>query len=84
MEVNNNTDSQQFEIRVEDDLAFMTYRIQEGSIYILHTEVPKENRGEGLAAKLAEHAIQYAKDKSLKLVAYCPFMRTYLKRRKKD
>lgn len=85
MEVKINRQNLQFEIRKTDDhLAYMGYRIQDGSIYIMHTEVPKPLREEGLAKELAEFAIQYAKDEGLQLVAYCPFMRSYLKRRRKD
>lgn len=82
MEVTNNKKNLQFEIRLNDELAFMGYRMQEDNMHIMHTEVPESMRGEGIAKELAEYAIQYAQDKELKLVAYCPFMRTYLKRRK--
>ena len=83
MEVFNNSDNQQFEVRKDDDLAYMTYRINDGNLYIMHTEVPQAQRGGRVAANLAEHAIDYAKKESLALVAYCPFMRTYMKRRRR-
>jgi len=83
MEVTNNTQNQQFEIHKDDDLAYMTYRINDGNLYIMHTEVPEAQRGGRVAATLAEHAIDYAKKESLALVAYCPFMRTYMKRRRR-
>jgi len=82
MEVTNNTENLQFEIKTADNLAYMSYRIQEENIYIMHTQVPEANRGDGLAADLAEFAIDYAKSEKLNLVAYCPFMRTYLKRKR--
>jgi predicted GNAT family acetyltransferase len=82
MGVINDTKNGQFEIRKDDNLAYMTYRINDDKLYIMHTEVPEAQRGGRIAATLAEYAIDYAKQANLALVAYCPFMRTYLKRRR--
>ena len=46
-----------------DDLGWMT---------LLHTEVPKELRGQGLAQELVTTAFQYAKDHHLKVDVVCP------------
>lgn len=46
-----------------DDLGWMT---------LLHTEVPKELRGQGLALELTTTAFQYAKDHNLKVDVVCP------------
>lgn len=43
------------------------------SITIDHTEVDTDLRGKGLATKLLRHAVQYARNNSLKVRATCPF-----------
>jgi predicted GNAT family acetyltransferase len=65
-----------FLIRGEDRerLAEMTYTTVGTSGFIIdHTEVDDSLRGQGIGDKLLAEAVTYAREKSLKIYATCPF-----------
>ena len=64
-EVVNNTENQQFEIFYEGHKAELVYRLRDGNIYLMHTGVPKELEGKGIASALAEYALNYGKEQKL-------------------
>ena len=78
--VSNNTDQQQFEAHVDGELAVLLYRFHEGAIWLMHTEVPKKLEGQGIASALAHYALEWAKEKGIKVKVLCPFVAIYLKR----
>lgn len=78
IEVVNNHENKQFEIRRNDLIAKIPYSINDDSIGLLQTHVPEEWRGRGLAKKLAECALNYAKENNLRVVTYCPFVAKYI------
>jgi predicted GNAT family acetyltransferase len=51
-----------------------------GTLVFLHTKVPKELEGHGVAARLAKTALEYARDNGLKVVPRCPYIATYIER----
>ncbi len=70
-----------FEIQIEAHCARLEYEIAENSMTIHHTFVPPELRGKGLAAKLAEAALDYAEATGLTVVSRCSYIDRYLERR---
>jgi len=78
MNVINNLDRQRFEIDVDGEFAFIEYRINDGTIYLMHTFVPDALRGQGLAQKLAEFALDTICTEKLPLKIYCPFVTKYI------
>ena len=80
IEVTDNEQQLQFQVKVGQELAFMEYRWYHGDLAIMHTYVPEIGRGKGYSTALAEFAIQYAREKSVKLKLYCMFMQGYIKR----
>jgi uncharacterized protein len=76
---NNEADSQ-FEAQVNDLTAFIQYRRSSDSITFLHTEVPTELEGRGLAAKLARAALEYARSAQLRVVPLCPYVAAYIRK----
>lgn len=61
IEVVNNRENKQFEIRRNDLIAKIPYSIKDDSIGLHQTHIPDEWRGKGLAKKLAECALNYLK-----------------------
>ena len=49
-----------------------------------HTFVPNELRGRGLARDLAAQLVADARDKGLRIVPLCPFVRSYAKRNREE
>ena len=80
IEVLDNEQQMQFQAKVGQELAVMEYRWYHGELAIMHTYVPEAGRGKGFANALAEFAINYAREKNVKLKIYCVFMQGYLKR----
>ncbi|MDP1746502.1 MAG: GNAT family N-acetyltransferase [Bacteroidota bacterium] len=80
IEVVHNQENKQFEIRRNDLIARIPYSIKDDSIGLLQTHVPEEWRGKGIAKKLAECALNYAKENNLRVVPYCPFVAEYIEK----
>jgi uncharacterized protein len=78
MNVINNLDRQRFEIDVDGEFAFIEYRINDGTMYLMHTFVPDNLRGQGLAQKLAGFALDTIRREKLPLKIYCPFVTKYI------
>lgn len=62
-------------------LAEMTYsRANEALVIIDHTEVDESLRGQGVARKLLDAAVSWARDTHTKIIATCPYARTQFDR----
>ncbi len=62
-----------FEIAQDGQTAYLEFETDDqGWLTLIHTEVPKELRGRGLAEELVTTAFQYAKDNGLKVDLLCP------------
>ena len=80
LEVINNEQRQQFQVSVEGETAFMEYRFKDGVIVLMHTEVPEQLSGRGIATALVEFAFDYALKNNFPVKIYCPFVLMWLKR----
>jgi predicted GNAT family acetyltransferase len=49
-------------------------------IVFTHTEVDEGHQGEGLAAQLVQYALDDARQAGLRVVALCPYVRSWLRR----
>lgn len=72
--------ARQFRVGAGADAAVLQYRASPGRITFLHTEVPEAYRGRGIAGKLARTGLEHAKQEGLGVVAFCPFVRSYLEK----
>jgi predicted GNAT family acetyltransferase len=70
-----------FELTVDGELAgFLIYRAREGLIALIHTEVEDGYEGRGLGGQLARFALDRARDQSLAVLPFCPFVNDWMKR----
>lgn len=76
--VRHNEAEEQFEIEVDGQVALLAYFLDGSTIHYPHTEVPKALERHGLAAKLARHALDYARANGLMVVPRCPYVRAYI------
>jgi len=79
-EITNNTSEMQFEILLDGEKAFLSYRFYKKSIAFMHTVVPKSHEGKGVASALAREAFRYAEEQKKPVMVYCPFVSAFLKR----
>jgi len=49
----NNKERQQFQVKTDGELASLEYRLYEGNIVLMHTEVPELLGGRGIGSALA-------------------------------
>lgn len=69
-----------FELDVEGTVAFVTYRMQDRTLVLLHTEVPSALSGKGIGSALAKGVLDEARRRGLKVEAQCEFMAAYIDR----
>jgi len=80
LKISNNALASRFEAMVNGGLAVLDYRIEEGTIFLLHVEVPASEQGQGIASKLSRAALEFSRDSGLKVVPQCPFIAAYMRR----
>lgn len=75
-----NDGAHRFEIHLDEHRAFMEIGRQDNILVLLHTEVPLFFQGKGAGAALVRHAMEYARENELKVVALCPYAQAWLKK----
>ena len=80
MDVTRNADRQRFELTVDGQTSVLTYRETGGHVTLIHTEVPPELRGRGIADTLARAALDDARRRSVQVRPLCPFVQASMKR----
>jgi uncharacterized protein len=72
--------SGRFEFERDGHTAFLDYKLGNGVLELIHTEVPHELRGGGVGSEIVRGALDYARENHLKVDVVCPFVATYLRR----
>lgn len=80
LQVIHNETQERFEIPLGDKLAILDYSTNGNSIIMMHVGVPYEFRGQGVAAVITKAALEYAKEKSLRVVPVCSYVLAYIRR----
>lgn len=77
--VRENPDLKRFELLTDGTVAgFATYRVRDGITVIVHSEVDRAHRGEGLGNKLAQGTLDLLKQNGAKVYPACPFFAKYV------
>ena len=79
-QVTNNQAASRFEFQADGRLAELVYRRNGKRLVLVHTEVPVELEGRGIAGMLISAAIDQAAREGMTLVPLCPFARLWLER----
>src|SRR4030095_8081242 len=75
-----NPSEQRFEAWIEGYLSKLDY-IQDGKNFVItHVGVYPEYRGQGVAGKIVEAGLQYAKQNSLRVIPMCSYAAAYIRR----
>lgn len=69
-----------YELWIDNQKSFIDYKLKGDKVYLLHTEVPKELEGKGIAAALVEKTLNDIESRQLKLVPLCSYIQIFLKR----
>jgi uncharacterized protein len=83
IEVKNDEGKQQFAADVDGKKAFIDYKKQnDGTLNLLHTEVPPEFEGKGIGSQLVKQTLEQIKAEGAKIIPSCRFVAAYIKRHK--
>lgn len=63
----------------ESGPAYLDYRWKKGDMVLMRTFVPTAERGKGIGEQLVIAALEYAREKGLKVVIYCAFIEAFVK-----
>ena len=77
-DVVNNPAQHRYEIVVDGYLAATYYKLSDGVITFIHTEVPKELSGKGVGSQLIKGALDQVRAEGLKVIPQCPFVKAYI------
>lgn len=78
--VRDNPAEGRYELTVDGYLAAAYYKLSDGVITFVHTEVPKELGGRGIGSQLVKSALDDVRARQLKIVAQCPFVKAYIEK----
>ena len=74
-------DHHRYELRSGDTLVgFIDYRLHDGVITMIHTEVDEAWSGQGHAGTLARSALDDARERGLSVVPSCPYVAAYIRK----
>lgn len=80
LEVTHNEAERRFETWIDGYLSKLDY-IQDGKNFVItHVGVSPELRGQGIAGKIVQVGLEYAKEKSLRVVPMCSYAAAYIRR----
>ncbi len=80
LEVVHNEAEHRFETWIDGYLSKLDY-IQDGKNFVItHVGVYPELRGQGIAGKIVEVGLEYAKENSLRVVPMCSYAAAYIRR----
>lgn len=67
-----------FEIERNGEIAYLEYTLAGNILELTHTEVPEQLRHMGLSSSLAETALNWARERNLKVDIVCDSVRHYV------
>ena len=80
LNVSHDPAAQEFSARVEGHRAELQYRLSDGVMTIVHTGVPEEIGGRGVAAELMRMALEAARANGWKVVPTCAYAEVFMRR----
>jgi predicted GNAT family acetyltransferase len=77
----NRSERNRYELSISGKTAgHIAYKLGDGWVDMLHTEVEPEHEGQGLSSELAKSALDDARSQGLKVVPSCSYIAKYIQR----
>lgn len=80
LEVSHNEAEHRFETWIDGQLSKLDYIQDEKNFVITHVGVYPEHRGQGVAGKIVEVALEYARKNSFRVIPMCSYAAAYIRR----
>lgn len=78
--VRDNPSRRRYELEIDGQVVFLTYRRDGDILYIPHVEAPPALRGTGAAGRLMEGVMDMARVQGLRVVPICSYAAAWLRR----
>ena len=80
LQITHNPDEKRFETWIGDKLSKLDY-IQDGKNFVItHVGVHPDFRGQGVAGKIVQVGLEYAREHTLRVVPMCSYAAAYIRR----
>ena len=84
MDIVHDRERNRFEVALEDGgVAELTYTLNPDTLRITHTYVPDAARGQGVAGRMTQAALEYARTHDLEVIPICSYAAAYLARQRR-
>ncbi|MHB1686381.1 MAG: GNAT family N-acetyltransferase [Ignavibacteriaceae bacterium] len=81
MEIIHDKDNQRFYVIVDGRESYLQYlKVEEKVLNYYKTYVPNELRGKGIAGKIVEAALNFARENDYKIIPSCSYVDTFIER----
>jgi uncharacterized protein len=80
LDIHHDATAMRFHAGVAGGEAECVYRLAGGLMYIVHTEVPPQAEGRGIAAALVRVALAHARAMGWRVRPSCSYVRSYMRR----
>ena len=80
IQVTHNPGENRFETTVDGKLSKLDYIQNERNFVITHVGVHPSLRGQGVAGKIVEAGLKYARENSFHVIPMCPYAAAYIRR----
>ena len=80
LEITHNPRDHTFEVWIDGHLSKLDYIQDAKNFVIAHVGVYPEHRGQGVAGKIVEAGLRYARQNSLRVIPMCSYAAAYIRR----
>lgn len=80
LEITNNPGENRFEVWIDGQLSKLDYIEDGDTIVMTHVGVHPEHRGGGVAGRITQVAMEYAKQRNLRVIPMCSYVASYIRR----
>lgn len=80
LEVTHNPAENRFETWIDGQLSKLDYSEDGDTIVMMHVGVHPAHRGQGVAGRVTQVALEYAREKSLRVIPMCSYVGAYIRR----
>jgi uncharacterized protein len=67
-------------VRDGEVLGFLLYRLEPERVVLVHTDIDPAYEGQGLGSVLVKGALDDLRERGVRAVPFCPFVRAYIRR----
>jgi hypothetical protein len=79
--VRDNAERLRYELTLDGEVVgFLTYRGRGEAVVLVHTEVDPAQQNQGLGTRLVQGALADLRERGIRVVPLCPFVRAYVSR----